>query len=214
MKQSTKAETFTKRSSYSGVIDVQGIKIPENRNVISDKVRSSMQNGQYEVGEVNKALGLMNPKDRVLELGAGVGFVSAAICKLGKPQSYLAIEANPELIPIIKETWKLNNVTRAEAINGLVTRDGGATRDFYVRPDFWASSMEPNSRPHDKIISVPEICASDIVKEFKPTMLIIDIEGVRKSCLTGSRSTRLKRLYWSCIRVSTAGRASAELAGN
>ncbi len=177
MKQSTKVRTSTSRSPTSGVIDVDGIKIPDNRNVISDKVRFSMQNGRYEVGEVNKALGLLGANDRVLELGAGIGFVSAAVCKLGNPESYLAIEANPELIPVIEETWKLNKVTRAKALNGLVTRDGGATRDFYVRPDFWGSSMAPNSRPHDKVISVPEICASDIVKEFKPTMLIVDIEG-------------------------------------
>ncbi|MFP3367124.1 hypothetical protein R0J93_26120, partial [Pseudoalteromonas sp. SIMBA_148] len=79
--------------------------------------------------------------DIIGELGGGIGYIST-LCHLQKKAKKIVVfEANPTLITIIEKTHSLNGVT-AEVINAVVLpRKTSETVPFYVRDDFWASSL-------------------------------------------------------------------------
>ncbi|HID48960.1 MAG TPA: hypothetical protein EYP40_04980, partial [Chromatiales bacterium] len=64
------------RITYSEVIEVGGIQIPYDPRIISAGLRERMRLNRYESGEALKATLAVRDGDRVIELGAGVGYLS------------------------------------------------------------------------------------------------------------------------------------------
>jgi len=162
---------------YQEVIETNGIKIPFVPAIITPKIERPMRNSRYEGGECMAVRELLKPGDRVLELGAGVGLLSS-VAALGEGvESVTAIEANPQLIDLIRETHRLNGIDNVDLRNGVVSAEKGGTVDFFIRPDFWGSSMEGESRPFLRKESLPNFNFGDLVKEISPTIIVCDIEG-------------------------------------
>ncbi len=166
---------------YSEVLETQDIKVPFVNDVISPRMEQVIQKGRYESSEIRLLRKILRPRDRVLELGAGVGVVSTAAAQVTGPQGVIAVEANPGLIPVIRETHKLNGVEGIKVLNGVgVGVPTDKTSTFYLRPDFWASSLEA---PHEaeaagvKAVSVPQIDLNTILRSHKPSVFVLDIEG-------------------------------------
>ncbi|MCA0273640.1 MAG: FkbM family methyltransferase [Proteobacteria bacterium] len=162
---------------YEEVIDMQGVRIPYIPSVITPRIERSIRNNRYERGERDQLVSMMGPDDRVLELGAGVGLIStvaARICGAGRVTS---IEANPDLLPVIREVHRLNGVGEVDLRNGAATATAGEPVQFYLRSDFWASSMEPESRPYARTVTVPRLGIGALLAEVQPTIIVCDIEG-------------------------------------
>ena len=173
------AEAF----EYADIIDVGDVKIPFSSHIISKGMEKRLRRNRYEGGETDKSVIAVRQEDRVIELGAGIGYLSSFVCKTSKPAQYVAIEANPDLIPVIKEAHRLNEIQNIQVLNGILSGGPESSFDFYLRSDFWASSMEPDSRPYVRVEKVPKISASDLFKSVKPTVLLIDIEGAEAELL-------------------------------
>ena len=167
--------------SVSGfeVIDCEGLRVAVRPGFISDRIARPLQSGRYERGERRGLERLLRPDDRVLDLGGGLGVVASACARACPEGAVLTVEANPELLPMIRETLRLNGATDAEVRHGAVVGPGAAPgpRSFYLRADFWASSMEPDSRPYLRAVSLPALPLADLMAEFRPTVLSCDIEG-------------------------------------
>lgn len=163
--------------AYDEVIVSSGIKIPFVPSVITPKIERPMRNNRYEGGECAALRRILRPGDRVLELGAGVGLLSTVAGMIEGIESVTTIEANPDLIPLIRETHRLNDVTCVDLRNGVATAEAGPEIDFYLRPDFWASSMEPDSRPFTRAVKLRRYDLPSLIAEVKPTVIVCDIEG-------------------------------------
>lgn len=164
--------------NYMSVIETQGIKIPFDPRIITPKIERPMRNNRYEAGEVSSLKELLEPGDRVLEFGAGVGLCSTVAALNPEVERVVTIEANPTMIPVIRETYDLNGVVdRVDLRNGVVSTQSGEDIPFYVRRDFWASSMEPDSRAYERVEQVPAVSIHDLMAEIKPTVILCDIEG-------------------------------------
>lgn len=179
----TSTKTGTEPYKYTDIIDVSGIKIPFSSHVISKNMEKRLRRNRYEGSEATKSAIAVREDDRVIELGAGIGYLSSVVCKGSKPEKYIAIEANPDLIPVIIETHRLNEISNVEVLNGILTDGPEESYDFYLRDEFWASSMEPDSRPYVRVEKVPKISASGLFRKVKPTVLLIDIEGAEAELL-------------------------------
>jgi tRNA1Val (adenine37-N6)-methyltransferase len=59
---------------------------------------------------------LVQPRDRLLELGAGTGVISLAIAALHHPREIAALEIQPELVAMIDRNARLNSVYSIRAI--------------------------------------------------------------------------------------------------
>lgn len=162
---------------YVEIIETQGVKVPFDPKIITPKIERPMRNNRYEGGECKTLRGILQPGDRVLELGAGVGLCSAVAGGSPGVEKVIAVEANPDLIPLISETHRLNDIENVEVLNGVVANDNRLTQDFYIRPDFWASSMEPDSRAYLRKEKLPSYSIHALIAELNPTVIVCDIEG-------------------------------------
>lgn len=162
---------------FSETITVHGVSVPFVPDIITPKIERPLRNGRYEKGEVQLIRNILRPGDRLLELGAGLGVVSTAAAQISGVEAVLSIEADPGLIDLIRETWRLNSAENCEIRNAVASGRPGTAIEFFVREDFWASSMEPDSRPYKSVKKVPVADIAQVIEEFRPTVLSCDIEG-------------------------------------
>jgi len=174
---SSKVKIIKKKRATEEFIISKNILIPFNKEILTEKIEKVLRNEKYEELEFQQLRDIIQPGERILEIGAGIGFISTHCAKNKKVEKILAIEANPNLIPFIKEIHHLNNVQNVEIISGvLMTNPTAKETNFYLRSEFWASSLSPVYQ-HYKSIKVPVFGFNNVVKEFKPTLIICDIEG-------------------------------------
>jgi len=178
MSSATTSEMYVEDNlSYDEVIDARGVNIPFVPDIITPRIERPLRKGRYESGEQAHLRDIVRPLDRVLDLGAGLGLISTIAAKIATDGAVLSIEAQPNLLPLIRETWMLNSITNAELIHGMVAPTDGPPATFYVRGDFWASSFEANSRPYIREVEVAQIGIGELIAGFKPTIICCDIEG-------------------------------------
>jgi len=163
--------------TYDEVIDCKGIAIPFIPAILTPRIERSVRKANYEGGERKALQKILRPGDRLLELGGGLGLLSALAAKIEGIGSVTVVEANPDLIPVIRETHRLNGATSVEVRNAVVTAEDGPPVPFFLRSDFWASSMEPASRPFSSVVELPRAPLAALVAEVRPTVIVCDIEG-------------------------------------
>ena len=173
-----------------------GLRFPNDPAVISRKARRLLRAEAYESREFNAVTALLNKRDVVLELGAGIGFMSTVVSKLCRVAAVHAYEANPALIPYIHSVHALNGVKNATVVNALLAPDKGKPVNFYVRQDFLASSMQAEQGGDSGgVISVEKIAVhsiNQVMKDLKPTVLVCDIEGAEADLLPATDLSSLR----------------------
>lgn len=163
----------------SNFVMSRGMRFPKNQDIIRGRLRGALKGNRYELKETEAALRVVREGDVVVELGAGVGYMSTLVASKRNIKKVHAFEANPDLIPYIKSVHAANNITNATVHHAILGKRKG-TADFYVRKNILASSMTPNEEGsegearHEK---VDVLNAGQMFKEIKPTVLICDIEG-------------------------------------
>ena len=157
---------------------------------------------EYEENEAKVVEQRLEPDDVVVELGGGIGFISALCAKRIGSASVHVYEANPSLKSPIEELYRLNDIAPDLHMYALGPNSGEAP--FYVAEDFWSSSSlqpQPNTSARSKLLGQvkafeallqpqPNTSARSKllvqVKAFeeemalyprRPNFLIIDIEG-------------------------------------
>ena len=73
---------------------------------ISIKLRERIAQGLYERQEAKCILQAGRQGDRLLEIGAGIGYISCLAALSGNFEAITVVEANPELIPLIELAQK------------------------------------------------------------------------------------------------------------
>lgn len=173
-------DTSVKPEGTPKFIRSRGLKFPYDPRVIDRKRRSLLHKDAYELKESEAVLSQIKPDDRVIELGAGMGYMSTLMAKALKVSEIHAFEANPAMIPYIRSVHEANGVTGVTLHNALLGDTAGEVT-FYVRGDFVASSMEDNlGDRHGGVIAretVPVRPVAEVFAEIKPTALVCDIEG-------------------------------------
>lgn len=165
----------------SSIVEVNGIRVDVSSRKISRSIENGLRRGWYESGEAKAAKLLLQDGDVVLEVGGGCGFMSAYIAKLGRADRVVSVEADPDLIPIMRQTHALNEVT-VEIFNEILS-DRSGTMDFHVCKDFWLSSCAPTEHKLRHTVSVPTSSFQARLAEWRPKLLIIDIEGGERELL-------------------------------
>ncbi len=155
------------------VVEISGIRLQIGRH-ISPTVRHYLFSGEYENEELVIATAALRPDDVVLELGTGLGLISAFCAKRIGSARVFTYEANPALEPHIRRTFTLNGVSPSLSIALLGQRPGHRT--FYVTRNFWASSVvRPAGRAKAVMVLVKGL--DDEIRRIDPTFLVVDIEG-------------------------------------
>jgi FkbM family methyltransferase len=125
----------------------------------------------------------IRPEDRVLELGGGIGIVSCFINKrLRDSSAHTVVEANPDLIPIIRRNGELNGCG-FKVLNRVY---GDST--FYRHEDFYRSSTEYKTNDP---IQVQSLSPAEM-KGY--TVLVSDIEGMEIKLLQSKEIVNFERV--------------------
>jgi FkbM family methyltransferase len=155
------------------IVSIEGVRIRVGRHM-SRRVEQAISKGGYERDELRLIGMLLSPSDVVLEIGAGLGVVSAYCAKRLGSSRVFAFEANPDLEPRIRETYALNGVEPTLEMCAIRATAGRVT--LYRTKHVFSSSLVKRSAEAIPI-EVPGKALSYVVEKSRPTLLIVDVEG-------------------------------------
>jgi len=158
-----------------------GITFPDDPQIVTPKIATKLERGTYERPESKALEFCVSEGSKLVELGAGIGFVSSLASVKHKAGHITCVEANPELCDYIRKVHSANGMTNATVINAVALgRDDAkncTTMPFYVTDPFWSSSLLKPAKGEAHCIDVPTVSLSHVIAEAEAETLIVDIEG-------------------------------------
>lgn len=171
-----------------------GVKVPLSR-FLNEKRIERINAARYEGQEIAAALHLVQPGDRVLELGAGIGIVGAVIAKNAQPARVLSYEANPALVPVIRELHAMNGLAdRCEVRNEILVSapNRPSSMPFHVHNSYLGSSLGGDPGRAKAIVDVPTADFDAAASESDANVLVMDIEGGELEILKHAKLDRFR----------------------
>ncbi len=140
-------------------------------------ILQKLRDGHYEADEAKAVSRCVQPGFRVLDIGAGMGYVSVLAAQRTGPENVLAVEANPDLLPVIEANLVANDAGGASVLHGAVSgpAEDGATAPLHLAAGFTASSMRGTGT--GPTVEVPLIPIRDLLEAQRPHVVFMDIEG-------------------------------------
>lgn len=174
-----KANYYWRILTKPEVIQNNGIKIKMGPHV-SSQMMKSIYTGAYEKSELTILANVLEKNDRIMDLGAGLAFLTIYCAKQIGSENIFAYEANPELIEHIAENFKLNDV-HPHVENTILSNNYGE-EVFFIDKSIWSSStIKRNTAIKSVLVGTKDI--NDEIIKNDINFLIIDIEGGEKDLI-------------------------------
>jgi len=141
-----------------------GVKVPSSPFLNPGRIER-INKARYEGQEIAGALALI---------------VGAVVAHNRKPARIISFEANPNLLPHIRELYGLNGLEHVIEVRNelLVTGENHQdSYDFHIHKSYLGSSMVANAQKTTETVQIPTRNFSDVVAELDPNVLIMDVEG-------------------------------------
>ncbi|HMO08872.1 MAG TPA: FkbM family methyltransferase [Paracoccaceae bacterium] len=170
-----------RRTGMRTALPYHGLTVPLNRTGMNAEIVRAILSHSYEDPEIRGLRRVVRPGDRVLELGSGLGVVTALAARAAAPGGQvLSFEANPGMIPETRAFLQSHGISNVE-IRHAVLIPGvapGETRDFHLASSFAVGSLLGGTgRRSREVIAVPSEDLNATVAAFAPDVLLCDIEG-------------------------------------
>jgi FkbM family methyltransferase len=172
---------------------LRGVKIPIHPR-FSDFMVKVMLSESYERAEADMLEGLLRPDDRVLDLGAGCGFLSTLAAKKLAPGAVMAVEADPDLVEACAATFGENDVM-AELVHAAVAATEAPVHLTRTR-DFWSNKLAPEAG--ECTVEVQGKTFRDLLNAHNPTVIICDIEGAERYVAGHSLAAFVRAVLIEC----------------
>ncbi len=175
--------------------ELSGVSLDVPDRLLTPRIRDRLETGRYEANEARAAQLMIDYGDRVLELGAGVGYISTICAMLAGSQNVMSVEANPKLLNTARTNLDRNDCEEAVLLHGAIVGKPVRGDHVYLKGAnaFWACSL--GTAEDEGAISVPALVFGDLLEAHKPTVVIMDIEGAEAD---------LFNIPWpDCVRVVT-----------
>lgn len=202
--------------SGRGVIEYFGVLLPFDPKIITPAIQAAISESRFEFEESKYIPEIIRPGDRVLEIGAGIGFISTLLSQQTGVESVIAVEANPQLMDYIAEVHDLNNVKEVERINTVLTNGPEDRATFYLRDDFWMGSIFAEPNPYNSSVEVPTTQFSDLLRKEKISVIVCDIEGGETVLFRDADLSGVDKIYLEVhdhvTGLASVGRLFADLA--
>lgn len=173
-----------------------GVQLRVDPEFMSPRLMEVIRAGHFETPEARKISKIIEPGEVVLEIGAGIGFMTALMLKNPAVERVVSFEANPLLISKIQRTLDDNKLggQRFELHNAVLGAEDSGTIDFYIHQDFWASSLRQTT---GTIRSCPVPLASfdETLRTVQPSLIVCDIEGGEKALFKTSDLAGVRKVY-------------------
>lgn len=173
---------------------VHGVKIPLDPEEVSPAIWQALISGTYEAKEARWVSKAVRQNDRVLELGTGLGVITALIAKIPGVQVW-SFEANPSTAALARRVIDANDPDNVILYQGILAAGKPRTFHFYVRKDLWMSSMDRNQGPYEHEILLTSTNIDDFITDHAISVLVMDIEGAERDLLQGSELPGVERVF-------------------
>ena len=171
-------------------VTIHGAHLPIPDGFPPDRTRS-LYRERHERTTVRAVLGGLSRDDVVMEFGAGLGLLSTLCAQRIGSDRVVTYEANPAQIPYIEEVYRLNGVCPT-LVHGAI----GTTNDqnvFWVHDNIVSSSLLSSEGGGDAV-TVPQLDINDQIDRYKPTFVIMDVEGMEGELLAAARLDPLEKV--------------------
>jgi FkbM family methyltransferase len=153
---------------------------------LKGNLERALSSGRYENQEADALLLHLRPGDRLLDLGAGLGFICALAAGVLGEGAVFGVEPGPETVKLARRNLAANGFPGVKLMRGAVVGEGEGEVEFGQRPAFWASALKgPEGWPENaEVIRVPARPIGKLLARFAPTVISCDIEGGELEVLT------------------------------
>lgn len=174
------------------IVEVDGVLI-DFRSISSSSVRALLIKGRYEQDERRLLKKAVSKGDQVVELGAGIGLIGLIARNLAGPDGgVISFEANPSLERVIRKNYSLNPLIPLLEMKAV--DEFGVGVDFVVSKDILGSSAKKMPSGHDTKDSIESVALDEVVNQYKPNVLIMDIEGSEVALLNCKSLDHVQRV--------------------
>jgi FkbM family methyltransferase len=179
-----------RRKIQPDTVVVKGIRVSASLDDVPSKIRRQLYKNNYENGELTLVREALREHDRVLEVGAGTGFISIACAKIVGPGNILSYEPNPAMRRVVEKNHQLNGLS-ANLRNRVLAVDKGEVR-FFFSENVLSSSLIDRDHGGETLIAADSI--RDVVREYQPTAIVIDAEGAEVDLLRNCDLTGISKI--------------------
>jgi FkbM family methyltransferase len=162
---------------FATLNDIEVIAAPH----LKPNIKRLIRNGDYEQQEIEIGLANLQAGDQIMEMGTGAGIVGSVFAKNVKNLTLRSFEANPDLIPHIRNLYDHNGVDKVASVsNNIVVSGTGAPKsmEFEVLDNFLGSRLSHGGTETDaRTVPIPTKHYDDITREFPHNVLVMDIGG-------------------------------------
>jgi FkbM family methyltransferase len=190
-------EHFGRRLAYKirrklapKTIRLQGIKLTADLQDVPKGIRKQLYQKKYEHQEYLLVREALVPADRVLEAGAGIGFIGIACARICGQDNILSYEPNPAMKPVIEKNYALNGM-RANLRNKVLATEPGEVEFFFDEGVLSSSLID---RQHGGAARVSADAISDVIDSYDPSALVMDVEGAEIDLLRSCELGRINKI--------------------
>ncbi len=156
---------------------INSVELCIDDSLVSKKIFGNIVRGDYEIDENKILQETFTSDDVLLELGTGIGF-NSIYCAKKNNGKVLTYEGNPNMIPLIRKNMAKNNADFALRNEIVISKNfQNKSISFNIVEDFWSSSSKSINANIIKKVEVPTTDIHAIIRDYKPTYLVMDIEG-------------------------------------
>lgn len=163
---------------FGETVTVGGITMRIDERMSPFNIRK-LVSGRHTIHERTLLTRHLRDDDRVLELGGGIGMVAIHCALRLGPDRVTSYEGNPEIEPLIRDNYALNDVSPDLHMAILDERVGTTT--FHIFERFSHSRMGDAGVGQlsgvKKSVEVPVEAFSEAKAKTRPTVLVADIQG-------------------------------------
>lgn len=160
-------------------ITLSGIRLTADPADVPKDIRKLLYRKEYEFQELQFVREALRPGERVLEAGAGIGFIGIACARICGVGNILSYEPNPAMKPVIEKNFALNGLRPNLRNKVLDTKEGEV--EFFCDEGVLSSSLI--DRRHGCATRVRADAIADVVATFDPHVLVMDVEGAETDLL-------------------------------
>lgn len=175
------------------------------KSIVPYQVRASLFWGFHEAQERRFVRSYLPADTDVIELGAGLGAVSALISQqIGADRRLISVEANPKLVALIQKTVSESGAQNFSVVNAAIDYSGARKTALDISDDVVSSQI--GKRARGKRLEVPTIRLDEILRRFSvgEYALVCDIEGAEWDMFSHDSSS-LDRCRLMIIEAHSAG---------
>ncbi|MBL4806726.1 MAG: FkbM family methyltransferase [Rhodobacteraceae bacterium] len=176
-------------------LETCGVSIPFDRRVITPPIEQAIRANLFEAEEAAQIPKIVSQGDTVLDIGAGIGFISTLLARQPEVERVVAVEANPDLMPFMAKLHDLNGVENIERMNVILTNDASSEMTFYQRKDFWMGSLMAGPNAFETRVQVKTSNLDRFLNDQKITLIVCDIEGAESVIFRDADLSGVDRLY-------------------